>query len=75
MLQLKAKLPKHIDGVPVVVAYLGFNGHLNLSTEERNHISNNVDGGAEDVLARRLAAATIISMVNPDSVDQLPLYE
>jgi hypothetical protein len=74
MLQLKDKLPKVLKGAPVVVAYLGFNVALSLDREEEEHISNYRDKGARDVLARRLAGATIISMVNPDSISDLPTY-
>jgi hypothetical protein len=74
MLQLKAKLPKDIKG-PVVVAYLGFNVDLDLNYGEKDHILRYRNKGVEDVLARRLAGATIISMENPDSITDLPSSE
>jgi hypothetical protein len=74
MLQLKSKL-KVVNQVPVVVAYLGFNVNLQLSGFERKFIKDNDLNGAEGVLARRLAAATIISMVNPEVVTKLPEYK
>jgi hypothetical protein len=67
MLQLKSKV-KELIPESVVVAHLGFNMNLNLSGFENEFIdAKNLDG-AEQVLACRLAAATIISMVNHEMV-------
>jgi hypothetical protein len=69
MLQLKSKL-KEVNQVPVVVAYLGFCASLELSGFERKFIRNTFRSGAEWVLACRLGAATMISMVT-----RLPQYK
>ena len=73
MLQLKSKL-KEVNEVPVIVAYLGFNTELQLSDVESQYIKTHEQTGAKEVLARRLAAATIISSRNPDVVTKLPKY-
>jgi hypothetical protein len=73
MLELKSRL-KEVTPDPIVVAYLGFNTNLELSGFEKEFITNKFEG-AERVLARRLAAATIISMVNPEVVAKLPHYK
>jgi hypothetical protein len=69
MLQMKSKL-KVVNQVSVVVAYLGFNANLKLSGFEMEFIMNGAR--AEHVLGCRLAATTIISMVNPEVVTKLP---
>ena len=77
MLELKSKLPKEVNNVPVVVAYLGFCTGLELLHEEEQYIRDEQEQGAGvkgagEVLARRLAAATIISMNNPNITTSLP---
>ena len=76
MLELKSKLelPAHAKSGSVVVAYLGFNSGLELLEEEMEHIekSYNHELRATQVLARRLAAATIISINNHAAVTSLP---
>lgn len=80
MLQLKAKLPKEVDDIPVTVAYLGFNSGLELLDEEIEHILISQSQGAgereaAEVLVRRLAGATIVSLNNPEEVTKLPMCE
>ena len=77
MLHLKSSLRESLPRMRVIVAYLGFNVSLFLNTEEREYIDEKKDvlTGAEEVLARRLAAATIISHENPDNVYKLPEYD
>lgn len=73
MLQLKSSV-KEVNGIKVIVAYLGFNTGLHVNKVEKEHIKQNGTEGAAEVLCRRLAAATIISDCNPDVVMQLPEY-
>lgn len=75
MLQLKNTLPNKIYRRPVTVAYLGFNTQLKLGNEEKRHILFHQEPGAEEVLARRLAASVIISDCNPNTVTSLPMYD
>ena len=77
MLHLKTSLRESLPDMRVIVACLGFNGHLYLNTEEIDFISLCHDeiNGAMRVLARRLAAATIISHENPQEVYKLPHYK
>ena len=76
MLHLKTSL-RDLPDMQVIVAYLGFDARLRLKKEEREYIDEKKDvlTGAEEVLARRLAAATIISHENPQEVYKLPDYE
>lgn len=74
MLVLKEKL-KDDKKRTIVVAYLGFNSCLKLTEAERWHIIQFGTFGAEQVLARRLAASTIISKLNPSVVTILPKAE
>lgn len=77
MLQLKAKLPKVVNELPVVVSYLGFSSGLELLPEEKDYIANARHGEVElaKVLARRLVGSTILSMNNPEVIDKLPMAE
>ena len=63
------------DKQKVTVAYLGFNTELTLCGDEKLHIIARGEEGAAEVLARRLAAATIISLKNPEAVTALPTYD
>ena len=76
MLHLKSSLRESLPGMRVIVAYLGFNVSLVLSMEEIDYIKlyHSEINGAMRVLARRLAAATIISHENPQEVYKLPKY-
>ena len=76
MLHLKTSLWESLPGMRVIVAYLGFNVSLFLNMEECEYIDEKKDVliGAEEVLAHRLAAATIISHENPQEVYKLPRY-
>ena len=77
MLELKRLLSKEDNDRCVVVSYLGFNCCLGLLKEELDHMLSNANfvDGAKEVLARRLAASTIISLNNPNEVSSLPLGE
>ena len=77
MLHLKSSLQESLPRMRVIVAYLGFNVSLFLNTEEREYIDEKKDVliGAEEVLARRLAVATIISHENPQEVYKLPVFD
>ena len=57
-----------------VIAYLGFNVSLMLDDVELMYLDKNPKTGVQEVLARRLAAATVISLENPDNVYKLPKY-
>jgi hypothetical protein len=73
-LRLKETLLEE-SGKKPIVAYLGFNTNLMLSIEEEDHITLKGQGGAREVLARRLVAAAVISMNNPEAVTSLPAYK
>ncbi len=75
MLELKRLL--HKENRRIAVAYLGFNCCLGLLKEEKDHMkaSSDFTEGAREVLARRLAGSTIISLRNPGEVSRLPKGE
>ena len=80
LLELKEKLKNEEKiqnmNVKVVLAFLGFNSCLQLVEKEEEHILEtsppSYETRASQVLARRLAASTIISMNNPDEISRLP---
>ena len=74
MLHLKNSLRESLPHMRVIVAYLGFNVSLMLDDVELMYLDKNPKTGVQEVLARRLAAATVISLENPDNVYKLPKY-
>ena len=74
MLHLKSSLRESLPGMRVIVAYLGFNVRLMLDDVELMYLDKYPKTGVQEVLARRLAAATIISHENPQEVYKLPKY-
>ena len=75
MLHLKTSLRETLPHMRVIVAYLGFNANLMLDDEELTYLDKNPKTGVQEVLARRLAAATVISLENPNIVYKLPQYD
>ena len=74
MLHLKTSLRESLPGMRVIVAYLGFNANLMLDDEELTYLDKNPKTGVQEVLARRLAAATVISLENhEEGIRLLPL--
>ena len=74
MLHLKSSLQESFPRMRVIVAYLGFNVSLMLDDVELMYLDKNPKTGVQEVLARCLAAATVISLENPDNVYKLPKY-
>ena len=61
MLHLKTSLWESLPAMQVIVAYLGFNVSLMLDDVELAYLDKNPKTGLQQVLARRLAAAMLIS--------------